>query len=95
MGGDARRTETYYAQAWALVDFLRHGAGGRYAKAFDQLLDDIANDTFRVRLSAAKLATADAATLPLGELTFQTYFGGPSSAAADEYYDHLIRLTGF
>ena len=93
-GGDARRTETYYAQAWALVDFLRHGAGGRYADAFDRLLADIANDTFRVHLSAARLGMTDGAPA-LGELAFQTYFGGPSSGAADEYYDHLIRVTGF
>lgn len=90
-----RAAETYYAQAWALIDFLRHGAGGRHADAFDRLLADITNDTFRIRLSAARLSTSDAAGLSLGELAFQTYFGCASAAVADEYYDHLIRLTGF
>ena len=93
--GDVRAAGRYYAQTWALIDFLRHGAGGRYADAFESLLADIAADTFRVRLSAIRLTTSDTPALPLGELTFRTYFDCPSAALADEYYDHLIRLAGF
>lgn len=91
----SRAAETYYAQAWALIDFLQRGAGGRYADAYDRLLGDIANDAFRVRLSAQKLGTPDAVRLSQGELAFQTYFGGTTEVMANEYYDHLIRLTGF
>ena len=88
-------TQIYYAQAWALVTFLRHGARGRYAPAFDRMLSDIADGTFAVRVSAAKLGSADAATLSSGGATFRTYFDRTPDDLADEYYDHLIRVSGF
>lgn len=31
-----RSTQLYYAQAWALVHYLRHGAGGKYRAFFDE-----------------------------------------------------------
>lgn len=92
--GHGPLTQAYYAQAWALITFLRHGAGGRHADAFDQLLGDLANDTFRVRLSAARLERGGSSDLGLGKAAFRAYFGCPSAALADEYYSHLIDVAG-
>jgi hypothetical protein len=93
---DNRRiTQVYYAQAWALVTFLRHGGGGRYAEAFDQLLKDIADGTFRIRVGAARLGSSDPSGVSVGRAAFEAYFGCAPDALADEYYDHLVRVCGF
>lgn len=93
--GSAQATQRYYAQAWALVTFLRHGAGGRYTKDFDRMLRDVADGTFRVRVSAATLATRSPSENGWGAAAIRAYFGHEPDELEDEYYDHLIRLTGF
>lgn len=91
---DSRTTEAYYAQAWALITFLRHGAGGRYGGAFDRLLADLAAGTFGVHVGAARLGSSDPSGMSLGRAVFEAYFGSPA-VLADEYYDHLVRLCAF
>lgn len=86
-------TQYYYAQAWALVTFLRHGAGGKYAGGFDRLLRDLADGTFRTRVHAAALAGGPDA--PIGDAVFVQYFGTAPAALATEYHDHLVELAGF
>jgi hypothetical protein len=88
-------TQVYYAQAWALVTFLRHGGGGRYATDFDRLLSDIADGTFPVRLSAAKLTGQDHGATTAGGATFEAYFGATPEALANEYETHLLQVAGF
>ncbi len=88
-------TQMYYAQAWAVVTFLRHGAGGRFAAAFDQMLDDIADGTFSVRVSAAGLGVVDGSHLSFGEAAFRAYFDQRPEELSEEYYDHLVRVAGF
>ena len=88
-------TQLYYAQAWALVTFLRYGAGGRYTSVFDEMLADIAEGRFSARLSAARLTDSDGAGLSVGDLAFRTYFDHSPAEMEDQYYDHLIRITGF
>ena len=91
---DSRITQVYYAQAWALVTFLRHGAGGRYADAFDRLLTDVTEGTFGVHVGAARLGSSDPSGTSVGRAAFEAYFG-LVDAVADEYYDHLVRVCGF
>ena len=90
-----RNTQTYYAQAWALITFLRHGAQGMYAKDFDRLLADIADGSYRLRLSAAGLVDAGIAEKTLGAATFQTYFGLSSESFDEEYHNHLLQISGY
>lgn len=87
--------QTYYAQAWALVTFLRHGAGGRFAPAFDRMLQDIAAEMLSARVSAAKVIASDAIDDTAGAATIYAYFGHTPEELADAYYDHLIRVAGF
>ncbi len=90
---DIDLTQTYYAQVWALVTFLRHGAEGEHAKAFDRLLADIANGRFTARVSAYKLQAPDGHELTLGEAAFRTYFGVSTQALSDDYYRHLFDIA--
>jgi hypothetical protein len=93
--GHSVTTQTYYAQAWALVTFLRYGENGSYARAFDRLLSDIADDTFRVRLSAASVTTAATPGVSAQSAVFEAYFGVRPEHLAEAYYDYLVRVAGF
>jgi hypothetical protein len=88
-------TQTYYAQAWALVTYLRHGGGGRYARAFDRMLKDIADGTIRIKASAARLTASARPGMSFGEAVFASYFGVAPNEIEDEYYNHLVKACGF
>ena len=94
-----KKTEVYYAQAWALISFLRYGAGGRYASAFNRMLRDIADGTFFAHVSAAKVTTTNnrKVSVPItdGRAAFIAYINATPESLQDDYYDHLIRLAGF
>lgn len=90
-----RNTQTYYAQAWALITFLRHGGQGVYADDFDRLLADIADGSYRIRLSAAGLGETGIVEKTLGAATFQAYFGFLPETLAEEYHEHLMNISGF
>ena len=56
IAGDDEATHAYYAQTWALITLLRHGANGKFAGAFQRMMNDIAEGTFHARLSALCVA---------------------------------------
>ena len=85
----------YYAQAWALITFLRHGDQGRHAGAFDEMLTDLAEGNFSVRVSAAGLTARDDAGVTFGNAAFREYFGRKPEDLQDEYYDYPVRICGF
>jgi len=87
---NADLTQTYYAQVWALVTFLRDGADGRFAKDFDHLLDDVGNGRFLARVSAHKLQAPGGDEIPFGEAAFQAYFKTTTKALSDDYYGYLF-----
>ncbi len=94
-----KNTDTYYAQAWALITFLRYGAGGRYASAFKRMMGDVASGSFHVRISAARLTSADKTygAMPIsdGRAAFVAYFDTAPEDVQEDYYDHLVRKAGF
>ncbi len=91
----SRVTHRYYAQTWAVITFLRHGAGRPCASAFRSLLRDISEGTFAVRVSAARLTTNDKHPSSPGEAVFRAYFDCAPDALEDQYYDHLVRIAGY
>ena len=90
---DTDLTQTYYAQVWALVTYLRHGSDGRHTKDLDRLLDDVGNGRFLARVSAHKLLAPRGDEIPFGEAAFQTYFKTPTKALSDDYYAYLFDLA--
>ncbi|HNQ24613.1 MAG TPA: DUF1570 domain-containing protein [Phycisphaerae bacterium] len=88
----ARDTQVYYAQTWALVTFLRHG---RYAGAFSELLRDFAAGALPAAAGAARLTGPDPVGTSYGEAVFYAYFGTDLDRIEREYQDHLARVAGF
>ena len=83
--GDALRnagisTQSYYAQVWSLVLFLREGENKRYADGLDRLLADLATDAI------PSVVTAAAATgQSPGEAVFRHYISDDINAISEQY----------
>lgn len=93
--GDGHAVQTYYAQVWAIVSWLRHGDGGSNASAFDRMLRDIATGTFRTRVSANRLTAPSAGGSSFGRSALQTYFDGSLETLQRAYDAFLIRTCRF
>ncbi len=91
-GDDTPSTMTYYAQAWALVSYLRHGDGGRYAGGFKRLLDDIANGTIRIKAQAAKVASASPSEVSYGEAVFRAYITTDFEGFERDFLQYVHRV---
>jgi len=93
MQGESRRTRTYYAQSWALIAYLRHGADGSYADEFDDLLADLVDGSCRINAQAARLTADSPATATTGESLFRFYFGDDVSAFEAGYVVYLHEVA--
>lgn len=93
--GDTKQSHLYYAQVWALVTFLKEGAQGRYRRSLKQILTDVADGTFRARVSAAALTHDSSARTSPGSSAFHAYFQAPRDRIGSEYYDFMVRTCGF
>ncbi|MEE9294862.1 MAG: DUF1570 domain-containing protein [Phycisphaerae bacterium] len=67
-------TAAYYAQAWALVVYLRHAGQGRYADSFETMLHDVAGGTIRIKAQQAKALAPSPSQTSYGEAVFRAYF---------------------
>ncbi len=85
-------TATYYAQAWGLVVYLRHGAGAEYAEGFERMLGDIANGTLRIKAQAAKATAPIPSETSYGESVFYAYFTDDITEFERGYYEFLKHL---
>lgn len=92
---NARITQIYYAQAWALVSFFLEGGKPGYASAFRQMMKDITNGTLHTRLNAARLTTDDPAGTSYGASLIYAYFKARPEELAVPYYEHMQDLSGY
>ena len=93
--GQSNRTSAYYAQVWALTVFLRHGQGGKYSGAFDEMLEDVRNGSLHTKARAAKLASGNPSAVSMGEAVFRAYITHDLDTIEREYRDYMIELAGF
>lgn len=93
MQGESQRTRTYYAQSWALIAYLRHGADRSYARRFDNLLADLLDGSFQINAQAARLTADSPATATTGESLFRFYFGDDVSAFEAGYVAYLHEVA--
>ncbi len=88
---------TYYAQVWALVHFLREGAGGKYRAGFEQLLADAAagqmSQAISIKLREKGLPEARSLSRRLGSQVFQAYFNSDMATAEVEYRSFLNKVV--
>ena len=87
--------KTYYAQAWALIVFLRHGADRAYADGFDRMLADVAAARLSRRARAARLTTTAPAKTTFGENVFRAYITEDLTDFEAHFREFMIDLVGF
>jgi len=82
-----------YDQAWSMVQFLAHGEGGRYQKAFSGFISDVAKWS-RWQDAWKKHFGADAGAF---ESAWRDYWTSvPDNPTADLYVEAVVRtLTGY
>lgn len=92
--GTSESVQTYYAQLWGLVLFLREGADGRYAGKFRELLAAVADGKAEARARAAHV-WSDRAAYSYGEALFRSYIAEDVAAVEREYVEFLrARVVG-
>lgn len=93
--GQSQLTKAYYAQAWALVTFLQHGAGGRYADGFRRMLDGIVSGELPTMAQAAKIRAESPSTTSFGEAVFRAYITEELAGFEAEFQKYMNELVGF
>ncbi len=93
--GRSRLTKTYYAQAWALVCFLRHGEDGKYADSFQDMLDAIVTGELESRAKVAGLQPSARGRTSYGESVFRAFITDDLENLESEFKDYLYQLVGF
>lgn len=88
-------TLAYYAQSWALIHFLREGAGGKYREGLRALLEDAASGRVSRRVSVKHGGRAGDAYRLRGSavVVFQTYFTEDLDQADREYRAFVRRVV--
>lgn len=89
----SRKTATYYAQVWALVVFLRHGADGRYASKFEEMLADVAAGKLTARARAAGITSEKPSATVTGGAVFRAYITDDLAGFEKQYRDFMVELA--
>jgi hypothetical protein len=95
VNSQGRQTQAYYAQAWALVIYLRHGAKGRYADRFEAMLADVASGQLGTRAQATRIAAPEPAKVTFGEAVFRAYITEDLDAFEADLREYMVKLVGF
>ena len=77
------------------MTFLRHGADGRHAVGLQRMLDHIADGSFHLPASAAKLTQEGGWKESAAKSAFRTYFSQSVTQIAEPYRAHLMRIADF
>jgi len=89
LGGRNTNVLNYYAQVWALVQFLNEGEKGKYCERLQTMLLDAARGQIRQRVSATlrKRAGGGSVNRAAGgnSALFSVYFNDDLDAAQAEY----------
>jgi len=91
-GQQITSTSSYYAQAWALVVFLRHGANERYADGFSKMLAAIADGTIRIRAQAARVTSETPADTSYGHAVFLAFITEDMKTFEREFNEFIKRI---
>jgi hypothetical protein len=88
VGGAYHTINTYYAQVWGLMLFLREGENGKYAADFERLLRSLRDEDLEAYMAAAHVAS-DSADLNPGQALFEAFISKDVARVEDEYLAFL------
>jgi hypothetical protein len=96
---DKRRLLTYYAQVWALTQYLVHGERGRYRQPLAAVLNDAANGQLLPKLVRSPVVLAQGGrakvlTSRVGAWVILGYFTDELAGFEQGYLDFIEELCG-
>ncbi len=83
--GSSQSVATYYAQLWALILFLREGAGGKYAADYRRMLEKL-SDIDIEQYARASHIWSERGTFNFGEALFRNFISEDIGAVESEYF---------
>ncbi|MCK4341534.1 MAG: hypothetical protein KAY37_07425 [Phycisphaerae bacterium] len=83
--GSSKSINTYYAQVWALILFLREGADGKYAADFERMLDKLDEVELEQYARAAHI-WSEQETFNFGEALFRNFITEDLKTFEREYF---------
>jgi hypothetical protein len=86
--GSSQSVATYYAEVWALILFLRDGAGGKYAADFQRLLASLDKVDIEQHARASHI-WSDRPTFNFGEDLFRNFISEDLETVEREYFAFL------
>jgi hypothetical protein len=90
--GGSNRLLTYYAQVWALTQFLVHGENGRYRAGLERLLEDAVDGRVSSRIASVAGRQGRRAMGPsLGRVVISVYFS-PDFELFKEQYEAFLSV---
>jgi hypothetical protein len=94
VGGSTRTIGAYYGQVWALVLFLRDGAGGKYAAGFQRMLEELGSGRLERFARAASIGSPER-PFNFGEALFRAFISEDLKTVEHEYDEFMrLRLLG-
>jgi hypothetical protein len=85
--------QAYYAQAWALIMFLRHGPNGGYKAGFARCLRELGTPGFHAA-AEAEMAATPGRELSFGEAVFCHYISEDPERFSASFLPYVRRLGG-
>jgi len=86
--GSNRSVVTYYAQVWSLILFLREGADGKYATAFERLLSQL-DEVDIAQYARAAHIWSDRKRFSFGEALFRSFISEDLDTVEREYFEFM------
>lgn len=80
----SQSVSTYYAQVWALMLFLRHGADGKYAEGYQRLLSRLSEVDLQQHARAAQIWSEGRGS-SYGEALFRSFISEDVDTVEREY----------
>ncbi len=97
LGGRNTEVLNYYAQVWALMQFLNEGEKGKYHERLQTMLLDAGKGQIRQRVSATMRKRAQGGSRPSmaegNAALFGVYFNDDLEAAQAEYLDFISQIV--
>jgi hypothetical protein len=91
----SRLTRSYYAQAWALIAYLRDGAPAEYRAGLKELLEDVRRGDLNRRARATRVSSESASRMSFGEAVFRTYVTDDLEEFDLRFREYARKLAGF
>ncbi len=89
------RVLTYYAQLWALMEYLEDPASGKYHESFSQLLAELGTREMSLKTRGFLATVRVDEKVSFGEAVFREYITNDLGQFEEDFNAYVLRLLGW